>query len=104
MFRHVRGSGVRGTQCDAHEPLSLDEAFLDVSGARRLLGRPVELATLIRHRVATELGLTCSVGVAPNKFLAKLGSARAKPDGLVAVPADQVTDFLHPLPVEASRR
>ena len=83
------------------EPLSLDEAFLDVSGARRLLGRPVELATLIRHRVATELGLTCSVGVAPNKFLAKLGSARAKPDGLVAVPADQVTDFLHPLPVEA---
>jgi DNA polymerase-4 len=83
------------------EPLSLDEAFLDVAGATRLLGRPARIAARIRHRVATELGLTCSVGVAPTKFVAKLGSARAKPDGLMVVPAALVTAFLHPLPVEA---
>jgi len=83
------------------EPLSLDEAFLDVAGAARLLGRPARIAAQIRHRVATELGLTCSVGVASTKFVAKLGSARAKPDGLVVVPAGLVTEFLDPLPVEA---
>lgn len=83
------------------EPLSLDEAFLDVSGARRLFGRPAQIARLIRERVADEQGLTCSVGVAPNKFLAKLGSARAKPDGMVVVPVARVLEFLHPLPVSA---
>ncbi|MBX6358127.1 MAG: DNA polymerase IV, partial [Micromonosporaceae bacterium] len=83
------------------EPLSLDEAFLDVGGATRLLGRPAAIAAAIRARVATELGLTCSVGVAPTKFVAKLGSARAKPDGIVVVPAARVLQFLHPLPVEA---
>ncbi|MEN3308314.1 MAG: polymerase [Micromonosporaceae bacterium] len=83
------------------EPLSLDEAFLDVSGARRLLGRPAEIAALIRRRVAGEQSLTCSVGVAPTKFVAKLASTRAKPDGLVVVPADRVLDYLHPLPVAA---
>ncbi|MDG4832166.1 DNA polymerase IV [Solwaraspora sp. WMMD1047] len=83
------------------EPLSLDEAFLDVSGARRLLGRPAEIARLIRERVAGQERITCSVGVAPTKFVAKLGSAWAKPDGLVVVPAGQVLDFLHPLPVAA---
>ncbi|GAA4704505.1 DNA polymerase IV [Phytohabitans rumicis] len=83
------------------EPLSLDEAFLDVAGARRLLGRPAEIAELIRSRVLAEVGLTCSVGVAPTKFVAKLGSTRAKPDGLLVVPADRVLDFLHPLPVAA---
>jgi DNA polymerase IV len=83
------------------EPLSLDEAFLDVGGAQRLLGRPAAIARRIRERVLAEQQLTCSVGVAPSKFVAKLGSTRAKPDGLIVVPADRVLDFLHPLPVDA---
>lgn len=83
------------------EPLSLDEAFLDVAGARRLFGRPADIAALIRRRVAEEQRLTCSVGVGPSKFVAKLGSTRAKPDGLLVVPAAQVLEFLHPLPVSA---
>jgi DNA polymerase-4 len=83
------------------EPLSSDEAFLDVAGARRLLGPPAAIAALIRRRMADEQGLTCSVGVAPTKFVAKLGSSRAKPDGLIVVPADRVLEFLHPLPVDA---
>ncbi|MEU5944685.1 DNA polymerase IV [Micromonospora sp. NPDC047465] len=83
------------------EPLSLDEAFLDVAGARRLFGSPAAIARRIRERVAGEQGLTCSVGVAPSKFVAKLGSTRAKPDGLLVVPAARVLDFLHPLPVSA---
>jgi DNA polymerase-4 len=83
------------------EPLSLDEAFLDVAGAVRLLGRPATIGALIRRRVAAEERLTCSVGVASTKFVAKLGSTRAKPDGLAVVPADRVLDYLHPLPVGA---
>jgi DNA polymerase-4 len=83
------------------EPLSLDEAFLDVAGARRLLGRPAVIARDLRARIAAEQQLTCSVGVAPTKFVAKLGSTRAKPDGMMVVPAGQVLDFLHPLPVAA---
>ena len=83
------------------EPLSVDEAFLDVAGAQRLLGRPAEIAARIRARITAEQRLTCSVGVAPTKFVAKLGSTRAKPDGVVVVPAAKVLDFLHPLPVDA---
>jgi DNA polymerase IV len=83
------------------EPLSLDEAFLDVGGATTLFGPPPEIARLIRERVLGELALVCSVGVAANKLLAKLGSAQAKPDGLVVVPAAGATAFLHPLPVTA---
>ena len=83
------------------EPLSLDEAFLDVAAATRLHGRPGAIAAAIRARVAAELGLTCSVGVAPTKFVAKLASARCKPDGMLVVPAARVLDFLHPLPVTA---
>jgi DNA polymerase-4 len=83
------------------EPLSLDEAFLDVSGARRRLGPPAEIAAQIRADVRDRHGITCSAGVAPNKFLAKLASAQCKPDGLLVVPASGVLAFLHPLPVEA---
>ena len=83
------------------EPLSSDEAFLDVAGAQRLLGRPSEIARAIRERMRDEQRLTCSVGVAPTKFVAKLGSTRAKPDGMVVVPAALVLDFLHPLPIES---
>jgi DNA polymerase IV len=82
------------------EPLSLDEAFLDVSGSARLFGAPVDIARAIKRRVA-DLGLPCTVGVAPNKFLAKVASARAKPDGLLLVAGERVEDFLHPLPVTA---
>ena len=83
------------------EPLSLDEAFLDVSGATRLFGTPAEIAETVRARVRQELSLSCSVGVAPNKLLAKMASAAAKPDGVVVVAADGVPGFLHPLPVRA---
>lgn len=83
------------------EPLSLDEAFLNVAGARRQLGRPAQIGELIRARVQDEQDITCSVGVAPSKFVAKLASARCKPDGLLVVPADNVIGFLHPLPVGA---
>ena len=82
------------------EPLSLDEAFLDVSGSIKLFGPPVEIARQIK--VATrDFGLTCTVGVAPNKFLAKLASGLGKPDGLLVVEADRVREFLDPLPVTA---
>ncbi|HLV71672.1 MAG TPA: DNA polymerase IV [Vulgatibacteraceae bacterium] len=81
------------------EGLSLDEAFLDVAGARRRLGRPARIAEMIREQVRDQQGITCSVGVATTKFVAKLASTRCKPDGLLVVPADGVTDFLHPLPV-----
>lgn len=83
------------------EPLSLDEAFLDIEGAVRRLGRPAEIGELIRARVHDEQGITCSVGVAATKFVAKLASTRSKPDGMLVVPKDQVVAFLHPLPVGA---
>ncbi len=83
------------------EPLSLDEAFLDVSGAIRRLGSPAEIGKLIRRQVAEQLDITCSVGVAPSKFVAKLASVQCKPDGLLVVPVAGVLGFLHPLPVSA---
>jgi DNA polymerase-4 len=81
------------------EPISLDEAFLDVGGATRLFGSPVEIAAKIREEVAGEVGVTCSVGIAPTKFVAKLASDGCKPDGLLLVPADGVAAYLEPLPV-----
>jgi DNA polymerase-4 len=83
------------------EPISLDEAFLDVSGATTLFGPPPEIAARIRATVQGELSLTCSVGVGPTKLVAKLGSTRAKPDGVIVVRAGEVIEFLHPLPVGA---
>jgi DNA polymerase IV len=83
------------------EPLSVDEAFLDVAGAERLFGRPASIAAQLRRRVHEEQGLTCTVGVAATKYVAKLASTRAKPDGLAVVPAVATLEFLHPLPVEA---
>ena len=83
------------------EPLSLDEAFLDVSGATRRLGSPGRIGQLIRDRVSDEQQITCSVGVAASKFVAKLASSMAKPDGLIVVPPEGVVSFLHPLPVGA---
>lgn len=83
------------------EPLSLDEAFLDVAGAVRRLGPPGKIAQLIRDRVADEQRITCSVGVAATKFVAKLASGRAKPDGLLVVPRAETVTFLHALPVGA---
>jgi DNA polymerase-4 len=83
------------------EPLSLDEAFLDVTGAVRRLGPPAAIAAQIRARVEAEQQITCSVGVAPTKFVAKLASARCKPDNVLVVPVDGVLEFLHPLPVGA---
>lgn len=83
------------------ERLSIDEAFLDVAGARRSSGSPFAIGTEIRRRVHAELGLTCSVGIASTKFVAKLASARSKPNGLLVVPAHGVRAFLDPLPVSA---
>jgi DNA polymerase-4 len=83
------------------EPLSLDEAFLDISGAVRRLGRPAAIGGLIRRQVHDELGITCSVGIASTKFVAKLASVHCKPDGMLVIPADGVLKFLHPLPVSA---
>ena len=83
------------------EPISLDEAFLDVRGAARRMGGPRQIGEWIRATVEDEQGITCSVGVATTKFVAKLASARCKPDGLLVVPAGDVVAFLHPLPVGA---
>ncbi len=81
------------------QPVSIDEAFLDVTGSIRLLGEPEAIAADIRARVRREVGLPASVGVAPNKFLAKLASQLAKPDGMRVIPADAVQESLDPLPV-----
>jgi DNA polymerase IV len=83
------------------EPLALDEAFLDISGALRRLGRPAQIGELIRATVRGQQGITCSVGVATCKFIAKLASIHCKPDGLLVIPADGILEFLHPLPVSA---
>jgi DNA polymerase-4 len=83
------------------EPIALDEAFLDVSGAGLLFGEPPEIAARIRAQVAADVGVRCSVGVGPSKLVAKLASKQAKPDGLVVVRREDVPAFLEPLPVRA---
>lgn len=88
-----------GKYTDLVEPLSVDEAFLDVTGSRRLFGNGWEIAEKIRQDVRKELGLAISAGIAPNKFLAKLASEQAKPDGIYQVP-ERVDEFLLPLPLK----
>jgi DNA polymerase-4 len=83
------------------EPISLDEAFLDVSGVGRLLGSPREIAIAIRAKVLAQEGITCSVGIAPSKFIAKLASEHCKPDGMLEIEAGHILSFLHPLPIRA---
>ncbi|MBE6480986.1 MAG: DNA polymerase IV [Actinomyces ruminicola] len=83
------------------ERVSVDEAFLDVSGARRRMGSPVVIGRWIRREVHDRVGVPASVGVAATKFVAKLASAHAKPDGLLLIPADATQDFLNVLPVGA---
>ena len=82
------------------EPMSIDEAFIDVAGLWRIAGTPREIGAGLRVRVADEVGLPITVGVARTKFLAKVASAVAKPDGLLVVEPDDELDFLHPLPVQ----
>ncbi|NCU82692.1 MAG: DNA polymerase IV [Actinobacteria bacterium] len=81
------------------EPLSLDEAFLDVTGSRKLFGSGRNIAELIRKRVFASEKITCSVGIATTKFIAKLASGRCKPNGILEIAHDRVLTFLHPLPV-----
>jgi DNA polymerase IV len=82
------------------EPLSIDEAFLDVTGSVRLLGQPEEIARKIKQQVVRDIGLTVSAGVGPTKFVAKIASDIEKPDGLTVVPPDKVREFLDPLPIK----
>ena len=79
------------------EPISLDEAFLDVTGSKRLLGSGRQIADLIRRRVEEQEGITCSVGIAHNKFIAKIASNHCKPNGVLEIDPEKVLDFLHPL-------
>ncbi len=83
------------------EPISLDEAFLDVTGSQKLLGTGREIAAAIRKKVEDQEGITCSVGIAPSKFIAKLASAHCKPNGMLEITADRILTFLHPLPIQA---
>ena len=83
------------------EQISIDEAFLEVSGARRRLGTPLEIAHLLRKRIREELSLPASIGIGANKLVAKIASAHAKPDGVLLIPADKTRDFLQILPVGA---
>ena len=83
------------------EPLSIDEAFLDVAGSIRLFGPPAEIARRLRVAVRERTGLPASVGLASTKHVAKLASQRAKPDGLLEIAPERTLEFLHPLPVEA---
>ncbi len=81
------------------EPYSIDEAFLDITGCERLFGPPVHLAEKLKEKIKKQLGLSCSVGIAPNKLLAKLASSLNKPDGLTIIPKDKVKEILSPLEV-----
>ncbi|EMY33607.1 DNA-directed DNA polymerase [Arthrobacter crystallopoietes BAB-32] len=83
------------------EQLSVDEAFLDITGAVRRLGQPLEIGRLIRRTIRREIGIPATVGIASSKFVAKIASTHAKPDGLLQIPAERTVQFLHTLPVDA---
>ena len=83
------------------EPISLDEAFLDVTGSKKLFGDGREIAAKIRAEVEKAEGITCSVGIAQSKFIAKLASQHCKPNGMLEIKSDRILEFLHPLPVRA---
>ncbi|MFC8304189.1 DNA polymerase IV [Specibacter sp. NPDC057265] len=86
---------------DTVEQLSVDEAFLDISGSLRRLGTPLEIGALIRSRIAAEIGITASVGLAASKFVAKVASTRCKPNGMLLIEKERTVEYLHTLPVEA---
>lgn len=86
---------------DTVEQLSVDEAFLDIRGALRRLGTPLEIGALIRSRIAAEIGITASVGIAASKFVAKVASTRCKPNGMLLIEKEGTVAYLHTLPVEA---
>ena len=92
---------VFGSVTSVVESVSIDEAFLDITGSIRMHGSPTMIGEQVRAVVADEQQITCSVGIGPTKFVAKVASRAAKPDGLVEVTPDRVLDFLHPMPVEA---
>ena len=90
---------ILGTITPVIEPVSVDEAYLDLTGLEKLLGSPEAIGTEIKHRILEGTGLSASVGIGPNRLIAKLGSEHRKPDGLMVVFPDEVLDFLAPMPV-----
>jgi DNA polymerase IV len=92
--------GILRTFSPLVEPISIDEAFVDITGCRRLHGSPRDTAAAVKARIKAQTRLTCSVGVAPNKFLAKIASDLNKPDGLTIIAPDQVQIFIETLPIE----
>jgi len=103
MAKYTRVSGeifqILGSFTPVVEPVSVDEAYLDLTGLEKLLGPPETIGTEIKRRILERTGLTVSVGIGPNRLIAKLGSEQSKPDGLMVVFPDQVLDFLAPMPV-----
>jgi DNA polymerase IV len=101
--RYIHFSRIVMDVCDGLTPkverLGIDEAFLDVAGARNVFGSPVVVAQLLRERVLEATGLVCSVGAAATKFVAKLASGMSKPNGLLVIPLENTIEFLHPLPI-----
>ena len=103
LYRHysARVMGILSTVTPVLEQVSIDEAFLDVRGARRRLGSPAQIGARIRSQIRESIGLPASVGVASTKSVAKIASSHAKPDGLLLVPQESTVEFLHGLPVGA---
>ncbi len=103
LYQQVSGQvmAVFHSITDTVEQLSVDEAFLDISGSLRRLGTPLAIGALIRARIAAEVGITASVGIAASKFVAKVASTRCKPNGMLLIEKERTVAYLHTLPVEA---